>query len=342
MPSALDKLIFNAEQAARVSWFFGQKLLAARLTRPVPLPEPLRGRAMPDKRRILSDLWGLVEQDWRHVAAGYYLPPSDEFSSPLEALRRAADFFADLSAVERRRHGTSEMHRLTVVPDGGYPRYYLQNFHFQSDGYLSGPSAGRYDHQVEVLFGGAAAAMRRQALVPLKAALARRGAGRLLDVACGTGCFLREVKVNYPRLHAIGLDLSPSYLGVARRKLQPWSRVSLIKGAAEAMPFADRQFDAVTCIYLFHELPPDVRRAVVDEIRRVLRPGGMLIFVDSLQTGDEPDYDAMLDYFPVAFHEPYYATYLKEDLDNLWSPGFTREARLPAYFSKVLSYRRNP
>jgi ubiquinone/menaquinone biosynthesis C-methylase UbiE len=110
---------------------------------------------------------------------------------------------------------------------------------------------------------------------------------------------------------------------------------------AEAMPFGDEQFDTVTCIYLFHELPPEVRRAVVDEIRRVLRPSGVLIFVDSLQTGDEPDYDAMLEYFPVAFHEPYYASYLEEDLDRLWSSGFSPEARLPAYFSKVLSYRRN-
>ena len=219
MPSALDKLAFTAEQAARVSWFFGQKLLAARLSRPVPLPEPLRGRAMPDRRRLLGDLWGLIEQDWRNIEAGYYLPPMDEFGSPLEALRRVADFFADLSAVERRRHGAPEMCRLSEVPGGGYPRYYLQKFHFQSDGYLSAASARRYDHQVEVLFGGAAAAMRRQALVPLKAALARHGGARLLDVACGTGCFLREVKANYPRLEVAGLDLSPHYLAVARSKL---------------------------------------------------------------------------------------------------------------------------
>ena len=106
------------------------------------------------------------------------------------------------------------------------------------------------------------------------------------------------------------------------------------------MPFADGQFDSITCIYLFHELPPGVRRAVVSEIRRVLKLGGMLIFVDSLQPGDEPDYDAMLDYFPIAFHEPYYASYLREDLDRLWSPGFTPDQRVPAYFSKVLSYRR--
>ncbi|HEX4185305.1 MAG TPA: class I SAM-dependent methyltransferase [Stellaceae bacterium] len=340
MPAALDKLAFDAVQAVRVSWFFGQKLLAARVSRPIPLPEPLRGRPMPDKRRILGDLRTLIEQDWRNIEAGYYAPPTDGLGSPFEAVRQAIDFFADLSAVEKRRHGARKERVLSEVPPGGYPRYYLQKFHFQSDGYLSTASAERYDHQVEVLFGGGGAAMRRQALVPLKAALAGRPTARLLDVACGTGRFLREVKANYPRLDVTGLDLSPHYLAVARRELQPWSRARLVVGAAEAMPFADSQFDAITCIYLFHELPRGVRRAVVGEIRRVLRPGGMLVFVDSLQPGDEPDYDAMLDYFPVAFHEPYYASYLREDLDRLWSPGFTPGHRFPAYFSKVLSYRR--
>jgi ubiquinone/menaquinone biosynthesis C-methylase UbiE len=340
MTFALEKLAFNATQAARVSWFFGQKLLAARVSRPIPLPERLRGRPMPDKRRILADLWTLIEQDWRNIEAGYYERPEDDLGSPFEAMRRAADFFADLRAVEHRRHGTPEERILSEVPPGTYPSYYLQKFHFQSDGYLSGASAERYDHQVEVLFGGGAGAMRRQALVPLKTALMGRPGARLLDVGCGSGRFLRDVKVNYPRLNVTGLDLSPYYLAVAQRELRSWSRVQFAVGAAEAMPFADGQFDAITCIYLFHELPSGVRRAVVAEIRRVLKPGGMLVFVDSLQPGDEPDYDAMLDYFPVAFHEPYYASYLREDLERMWSPGFTPGQRVPAYFSKVLSYRR--
>ena len=250
-----------------------------------------------------------------------------------------------LDAVEQSRHGDIKERLLTDAPPGRYPTYYLQKFHFQTDGYLSDASAERYDHQVEVLFGGGAAAMRRQALVPLKHALAGGansgpGRGRLLDVACGTGRFLREVKANYPRLHVTGLDLSPHYLSVARRELAPWSRTRFVEGMAEAMPFADAEFDAVTCIYLFHELPPRVRRAAVAEIRRVLRPGGTLVFVDSLQTGDEPDYDGTLELFPAAFHEPYYKSYLREDLDRLWSPGFTPGERIPAYFSKVVSYRR--
>ena len=84
-----------------------------------------------------------------------------------------------------------------------------------------------------------------------------------------------------------------------------------------------------------------MRQAVAAEIRRVLKPGGILIFVDSLQTGDMPDYDALLDYFPHAFHEPYYASYLREDLDALFASGFLRQAADIAYFSKVVSWRRS-
>lgn len=344
---SLDRFAFEARQAARVSWFFGQKMLAARAGRPVVPPQGVRGRPMPDRRRLLDDLRALLAQDWRNIEAGHYAAPQEPVGNPFAVLGRALDFFADLDAVEKRRRGGAKALRLRPPPEGDYPAYYLRPFHFQSDGYLSEASARRYDHQVEVLFGGGAAAMRRQALVPLRTALAApdRHTGthpaRLLDIGCGTGAFLREVKANYPRLHVTGLDLSPYYLAAARRLLSRWSRTRLVEGAAEAMPFADGEFDVVTAIYLFHELPPKVRRAVVAEVRRVLRPGGTLIFVDSLQSGDEPDYDAMLDYFPAIFHEPYYASYLREDLDRLWQPGFRAGERHWAYFSKVLSYRRD-
>src|SRR5262249_36686290 len=153
------------------------------------------------------------------------------------------------------------------------------------DGYLSEASAERYDHQVEVLFGGGAAAMRRQGLVPLRDALMRHSgnssAVKLLDVGCGTGAFLREVKRNYPRLRVTGLDLSAPYLGVAARRLTDWSRVQLVEAAAERMPFETGSFDVVTSIYLFHELPPGIRRAVAAEIQRVLKRNGTFILVDS-------------------------------------------------------------
>ena len=89
-----------------------------------------------------------------------------------------------------------------------------------------------------MLFGGAADAMRRQALVPLHHEILRRGVRetRLLDLACGTGRFLREVKNNYPRLPVTGLDLSPFYLDEARRALADWSRTDFLAAPAEAVP----------------------------------------------------------------------------------------------------------
>lgn len=344
MVTPLDKLLYDTAQAARVSWFFGQKLLAARLTKPMALPERLKGRPMPGRKRILGDLRKLLEQDWRNIAAGLYAAPENWRGNPLAGLTRAIDFFADLGAVDARRHGAPQ-ERLLNRPDAQrYPAYYRRNFHFQSDGYLSAASAERYDHQVEVLFGGAGAAMRRQALVPLREALLDIKGGarsaRLLDIACGTGLFLAEVKRNHPRLQVTGLDLSTPYLAVARRQLRAWSRVALLAANAEALPIADSSVDIVTCVYLFHELPHRARQAVSAEIRRVLKPGGRLIFVDSLQTGDAPDYDATLDWFPVAFHEPYYASYLREDLRRLFGPGLVPVDERLAYLSKVVSCRR--
>ena len=66
-------------------------------------------------------------------------------------------------------------------------------------------------------------------------------------------------------------------------------------------------------IFTFHELPPPVRRIVFGEFAWVLKPGGRLILIDSLQRADEPDYEALLELFAQSFHEPYFNSYLEED-----------------------------
>src|SRR6185312_15965836 len=146
MATALDKLMFDAAQAARIGWFFGHKLLAERVAKPTRLPAGLRGRKRPDRRQLIADLWRLFERDWNNIASGLYLPPEEGRGSPFAGLRRAADFFADLRAVEALRHGSRRERRLPRPPGGDYPAYYLQKFHFQSGGYLSEASAERYDY----------------------------------------------------------------------------------------------------------------------------------------------------------------------------------------------------
>jgi SAM-dependent methyltransferase len=119
--------------------------------------------------------------------------------------------------------------------------------------------------------------------------------------------------------------------------LHRWSRTALMAGNAESIPLPDESQDAVTSIFMFHELPPSVRRIVLSEFARVLKPGGRL--VDSLQHGDEPDYDGLLELFPQSFHEPYYLSYIKEDFAALCQDrGLTYIRNARAFVSKVIVF----
>ncbi len=186
--------------------------------------------------------------------------------------------------------------------------------------------------------------MRRAALAEI--ALELKGRDQrgvcLLDLACGNGRFLRQIAEAFPRLQASGLDLSPHYIARARRVLARWSHVELVEGAAESLPFPDASIDIIVCIFLFHELPAKIRVAVINEAARVLRPGGVFIVADSLQFGDNPKLDAMLEYFPEGFHEPYYRAYLDWDFNlPMQAVGFARETRQLAFMTKVQTWRKS-
>jgi len=226
---------------------------------------------------------------------------------------------------------------------GKRPDYYLQNFHFQSGGWMTRESAQRYDIQVEVLFRGTANAIRRQALVPLHEVFAGRDQRRLclVDVGCGTGRFLDFLKQAWPRLPALGLDMSEAYIEEARRHLKRWCWLDLLVAKGEAIPLPSESQDAVTSIFLFHELPREVRRAVFRECARVLKRGGRLIVLDSVQIGDVPRYDGMLELFPQNYHEPYYDGYLREDFGAMAEAnGLDHVRDTTAFVSKVMVFDR--
>src|SRR5690606_5282007 len=164
---------------------------------------------------------------------------------------------------------------------------------------------------------------------------------KLLDLACGNGRFLRQILFAYPRISATGLDLSPAYCEEARKRLRDWGQVEVINGAVEQAPFEDASFDAATCVYLFHELPPRVRRDAAREIARIVKPGGVFVLADSIQTGDTADLDRMLEYVPVGFHEPYFPSYVKEDFEALFAEaGFDLEETELAFLTKVMRFRK--
>jgi ubiquinone/menaquinone biosynthesis C-methylase UbiE len=336
---------FAARQGARVAWFMGHGLVMRRLrkaagSRRMP---PKTDYPTPSDQRILADMRRLFERDLANVEAGLYPPPRDRDGPLMQQLARTQEFFADLPRVHARREQDRHDEVLTEATRGRRPSYYLQNFHFQSGGWLSEESAKLYDLQVEVAFKGSANAMRRQLLVPLAEFVRghdQRGM-RLVDIGCGTGRFLGSVAEAFPRMGLTGVDLSDSYICEARRHLARRPRVSLTVGKAEALPLAEDSIDCVSAVFLFHELPPEIRRAVAAEICRVLKPGGRFFLLDSLQIGDVPAYDGLLDLFPQSFHEPYYAGYVREDLRKLLAKaGLDRIQDEPVFMSKISVFEK--
>jgi ubiquinone/menaquinone biosynthesis C-methylase UbiE len=346
MAGPLARLGYGATQGARVAWYIGHYLALNRMRGPlVPpgeAPVKLTGKT-PGWRGLVAAMRSLFEQDWKNIAAGLYRAPAG-LAAPAEAVAASLRFFRDARKVDERRLARRHSEVMTEDLKKRYPRYYLQNFHYQTDGWLSPDSARLYDTQVEVLFSGTAGAMRRQALVPLAEAFKGRDQRKLniLDLACGTGRFIEDVVANWPRLNVTGLDLSPAYIEEARSRLGKSRSLTFVEANAEAIPLASASQDAVTCIYLFHELPPKIRKVVVAEIARVLKPGGIAVIVDALQTGDRADFDGLLEFFPVGFHEPYFTSYLAEDFPALFArEGLTLEGATPAFLSKVMTFRKN-
>ncbi len=92
----------------------------------------------------------------------------------------------------------------------------------------------------------------------------------LLDLACGDGMLLASVASCAPRVRLTGLDLTPEEVAAAQRRI-PGARIVL--GRAQSLPFADASFDVVTC-HMALMLMDDLD-AVVAEVGRVLRPGGV-------------------------------------------------------------------
>jgi ubiquinone/menaquinone biosynthesis C-methylase UbiE len=352
MSSPLSRLVtrvaYGASQLPRVAWYVGHSLVLRQLSQATRRQEGTKARhrprthlPVPDRNQIYGDMAALFMQDLANVEAGVYPLPVDHDGALPTLFHRSRLFFEDLPDIHRRRKGRAKTEVLTEETRGKRPRYYLQNFHFQSGGWMTDDSAERYDTQVEVLFNGTANAIRRQALPQLREVFAGRDQRKLklLDIGCGTGRFLDSVKQAWPRLPMLGLDMSEAYIRHAKRQLKRWAWIRFIVGKAEAAPLPDNSQDAVTSTFLFHELPPKIRRIVFSECARVLKPGGRLVIVDSLQRGDRPDYEGLLELFPQNYHEPYYESYTSEDFCELSANcGLAYIRTVHAFVSKVMVF----
>jgi ubiquinone/menaquinone biosynthesis C-methylase UbiE len=319
--------------------------------------------------RLLLEAMLCYEQDWKQVKVGRIHFPWDaaihsekdrikiqlnhKQMNPLFALQETGRLVRETIGIYGRQM------RLKGKPAGvwlngstsksstiHYPEYYLNDFHYQTDGWMSTESAERYEVSTETLFLGRQDTMQRQTLFPLKKHFTTKSPANLLEVACGTGRLATFVRDNFPKTNMTLVDLSPFYLEKARQNDAYWREyknldvpaANLVQANAEDLPFEDESFEAVTCVYLFHELPEEARGRAASEMARVVKPGGMVVLTDSVQLGDRPPLDKNIGAFS-NLNEPHYENYISTDLTVLFEKhGLTCHEKYMASSTKTLSF----
>ena len=108
----------------------------------------------------------------------------------------------------------------------------------------------------------------------------------MLDIGCGKGFLLHDLRRRLPGVEVFGLDISEYGIRNSMDDVRP----RLVRGTAASLPFPDAAFDVVICINTIHNLPLDLCKQAVREIERVKRPGGhSYIQVDSWLTDEQRD-----------------------------------------------------
>lgn len=287
----------------------------------------------------------LLWRDSERIAAGLYPAAVLSSAHPIEDagahFLRLPQLLRDAIAFQgrKKKKTTKKFSAAAKANAKGAPEYYVRNFHFQEDGYLSPGSAAIYDHQVELLFAGAADAMRRMVIAPIKEQFGQKKDLRILELGCGTGSTTRFLAMAFPNAQIRAVDLSAPYLQEAQKRPECGS-VEFAAANAERLSFKDKSFDAVVSVFLFHELPLEVRKKILREGKRLLKTNGLFVFADSLQLNDVEGMNEPLLQFPREFHEPFYPNYIRNPMESLLQQaGFETTFREFGFFTKAVAAR---
>src|SRR5438552_2394215 len=120
-------------------------------------------------------------------------------------------------------------------------------------------------------------AMRQGRLVPYRRRIVPCATGRVLEIGIGSGLNLPFYGEGVNQI--VGLDPSPKLLDMARAAARRTSiPLELLEGTAEAIPMEDRSMDTVVTTWSLCSIP--LAQRALEDMRRVLKPGGRLLFVE--------------------------------------------------------------
>ncbi|WP_439133121.1 class I SAM-dependent methyltransferase [Pseudomaricurvus sp.] len=150
------------------------------------------------------------------------------------------------------------------------PKYALQDFHNLPNGVYSQRLSRGYITGFDVSMLGHVERGRQWI------AQALSDGDSFLDLGCGGGKTAAAI-ASVGASDVWGLDPSPYLL---KHAAADHPGIRFVQGVVEDLPFSDQRFDGVAACFLFHEVPPRYIQQALQEIARVLKPGGRLVIME--------------------------------------------------------------
>jgi ubiquinone/menaquinone biosynthesis C-methylase UbiE len=282
---------------------------------PAFLPHPLLDQLLEMVLALGAELW--VEGDRRRILEkllaerGILAPERIEQSRDDDASRAAYE--RELAEAERKHPGRLHYDPTFVVPD-----YATLDIHLQPGGYVGDALAGYvFHHGTKVFYQGEndQDELHRQVASMMRPPADGR-VRRILDLGCSIGQCTTALKQRFPQAEVRGLDVALPLLRYAHKRAVDLDvDVCFTQGLAEDTKLPGASFDAVLAYILFHEVPQRLFVPIIEEVRRLLRPGGTFTVVDAPNRRDFPAPNRMWMDFDARFNcEPYSPAFVASDL----------------------------
>ena len=232
----------------------------------------------------------------------------------------------------RSRDWTADFNQVNQ-PDLVYPNYYLRPFHAYNNGNLGWEPATEVEVAAYAVHariwkdaGAEGDARLRQSYHAILKTLPNAPQD-IVDLGCSVGMSTFALQDTFPSATITGVDLSPYFLAVARYQAQQKRQNPpvWVHAAAESTGLPSASFDLVSACLMFHELPRTAAIAILQEAKRLLRPGGHLAIMD--MNPQSEIYAKMPPYILTLLKstEPYMDDYFSFDLEGaIAQSGFTQ------------------
>ena len=202
---------------------------------------------------------------------------------------------------------------LELDPDLEVPEYFFRGYHHQPGGFSGNALSGlMYDMGLDVSFPD---------LTPGGMALrvSEKTYERILDLGCGSGRSAEPLATRFPGAEVWGIDPSAPLLKVAhKRAAQKGLSINYRQALGEDTRFPDGHFDLVTATIVFHEVTAPAAKRILQEVHRVLVPGGVMAIGDELPFEFMTSYEVWYDRWQTVHNnEPYWAEIKSQSMEAL-------------------------